>query len=62
MADLVKRLAYFVNCTLLSRAKARSVKEKTLLPPKNHIFYGGILKVMSRFLEINHQQTINIIR
>lgn len=40
MADLVKQLDYFVNCTLLSRAKGRSVKEKTLLPPRNHNSHG----------------------
>ena len=42
MADMVKRLDYFVNCTLLSQAKARSVKETTLLPPRNHILREAV--------------------
>ena len=42
MADLVKRLDYSVNCTLLSQAKARLVKESTLLPPRSHILREAV--------------------
>ena len=49
MADLVKRLDHFVNCTLLGQAKARSVTENTLFPRRDHSFFREVMEEAAAF-------------